>query len=96
MYPRLPAELAEAAAAQLRYQADPGRFPLAGPPDVPSAYIYATDDEIFTPESRRWAAEKVFGLEPIERVGGHFPMLELAEALADLLCDLVRGTASGA
>lgn len=60
-------------------------YPLEGPPRLPSLYIYATEDEIFTPESRRWAARRVFGLEPIETVGGHFPMLEAPSALADLL-----------
>jgi pimeloyl-ACP methyl ester carboxylesterase len=47
-------------------------------------YICATEDEIYTPESRRWAAQHIFGVEPIEIEGGHFPMLERPSELADL------------
>jgi pimeloyl-ACP methyl ester carboxylesterase len=47
--------------------------------------VYASEDEIFTPESRRWAARHAFGLEPVELPGGHFPMLEAPSDLADLL-----------
>jgi len=85
MYRHLEPALAEWAAAQLRPDAEHGVYPLEGPPSLPSLYIYATDDEIFTPESRRWAARHVFGLEPVELPGGHFPMLEAPSALADLL-----------
>jgi pimeloyl-ACP methyl ester carboxylesterase len=92
LYPRLDPELAHAAAARLRYQAYPPAFPLEGPPTVPSAYVLATDDEIYTVESRRWAATHLFGLDPIELAGGHFPMLEQPVTLADLLCDLVAAT----
>jgi pimeloyl-ACP methyl ester carboxylesterase len=59
---------------------------------VPSAYVLATDDEIYTVESRRWAATHIFGLDPIELASGHFPMLEQPATLADLLCDLVAAT----
>jgi pimeloyl-ACP methyl ester carboxylesterase len=45
----------------------------------------AAEDEFFTPDSRRWAARNIFGVEPIEIEGGHFPMLERPSELADLL-----------
>ena len=63
----------------------PWPVPLGGPAEAPSAYVYTTEDEFFTPESRRWAARNVFGLEPIEMDGGHFPMLERPSELADVL-----------
>jgi len=85
MYRHLDPALATWAAAQLRPDAEHGPYPLEGPPTLPSLYIYATEDEIFTPESRRWTARHVFGLEPVEVPGGHFPMLERPLALADLL-----------
>ena len=85
MYPRLDPALASWAAARLRHDADSGSYPLEGPPRLPSVYIYAAEDEFFTPESRRWAARNIFGVEPIEMAGGHFPMLERPSELADLL-----------
>ena len=85
MYRHLDPALAKSAAARLRRDADPGPYPLEAPPRLPSLYIYTTEDEFFTPESRRWAARNVFGLEPIEMEGGHFPMLERPSELADLL-----------
>jgi pimeloyl-ACP methyl ester carboxylesterase len=85
MYRRLDPALATWAAERLRPDADPGRYPLEGPPKLPSAYIYATEDEFFTPESRRWAARNVFGIKPIAFESGHFPMLERPSELADLL-----------
>jgi pimeloyl-ACP methyl ester carboxylesterase len=85
MYRHLEPTLAKWAAAQLRPDATHGAYPLEGPPSLPSVYIYTTEDEIFTPESRRWIARHVFGLEPVELLGGHFPMLETPSALADVL-----------
>ena len=85
MYRHLDPALAKWAAGQLRPDAAHGAYPLEGPPSLPSIYVYASEDEIYTPESRRWAARHVFGLEPVELPGGHFPMLESPSALADLL-----------
>jgi pimeloyl-ACP methyl ester carboxylesterase len=85
MYRHLDPALARWAAGQLRPDADPGPYPLAAPPALPSVYIYASEDEFFTPESRRWAARTIFGVEPIEMDGGHFPMMERPSELADLL-----------
>jgi pimeloyl-ACP methyl ester carboxylesterase len=85
MYRHLDPALAAWAAGQLRPDADPGPYPLEAPPSGPSMYVYAAEDEIFTPESREWAARNIFGLEPIRMEGGHFPMLERPSELADLL-----------
>jgi pimeloyl-ACP methyl ester carboxylesterase len=85
IYRHLDPALATWAAERLRPEADHGTFPLPAPPKLPSVYFYATDDEIYTPESRRWAARNIFGVEPIEIAGGHFPMLERPSELADLL-----------
>ena len=76
-------------AQRLRHQADPGPIPVERPPRVPSAYIYASDDEVFTPESRQWCAEHIFGVEPIVLTGGHFPMVEQPAHLADVLCGVL-------
>lgn len=85
MYRHLDPTRATWAAEQLRPQADPGPYPLEAPPTLPSRYVYTAEDEIFTPESRQWAARNIFGLEPVEVEGGHFPMLERPSQLADLL-----------
>jgi len=85
MYRHLDPVLATWAAARLRPDADPGPYPLEAPPRLPSSYIYATEDEFFTPESREWTARNIFGIEPIKIEGGHFPMLERPAELADLL-----------
>jgi pimeloyl-ACP methyl ester carboxylesterase len=90
MYPRLEPATASRLAARLRWQADPGPYPYDRLPDVPSTYIYALDDELFTTEGRRWCAEHIYGLEPVAIAGGHFPMLERPASLASLLIDLVE------
>lgn len=86
MYPRLPYEIARAAAARLR-PASPaaGGYPLDAHPDVPTVLIYATEDEFLEPEWERFMARELLGVEPIEFAGGHFPMLEDPAGLADLL-----------
>lgn len=86
MYARLPAESAAALAANLRPTAPPAdEFPLDGRPDVPTALIYAAEDEFFEPEWERFAAREVLGTEPIEIRGGHFPMVEDPAGLAEVL-----------
>jgi pimeloyl-ACP methyl ester carboxylesterase len=86
IYRHLDPALAKWAAARLRPEwTVPGKYPLLAPPMLRSVYIYATEDEIYTPESRRWVARNIFGVEPIEIEGGHFPMLERPSELADLL-----------
>ena len=86
MYPRLPTETAHAIAARLRPGAGPvGEYPLAEHPDVATALIYTTDDEFFRPEWERFVAREMLDIEPIELTGGHFPMVEDPDGLADVL-----------
>jgi pimeloyl-ACP methyl ester carboxylesterase len=86
MYSRLPAETARALAKRLRPAAPAaGEYPLSGHPDIPTALIYTTDDEFFEPAWERFMARELLGVEPIEIPGGHFPMVEDPDTLADLL-----------
>lgn len=86
MYPRLPPETARGLAEHLRPGASAvGEYPLGQHPDVATALIYATDDEFFTREWERFVARELLGVEPIAIPGGHFPMAEDPDALADLL-----------
>jgi pimeloyl-ACP methyl ester carboxylesterase len=96
MYRHVDPALATWATERLRHDADPGPYPLEAPPRLPSLYIYATEDEFFTPESRRWAARNVFGIEPIKMEGGHFPMLERPSELADVLVANLEQSDDGA
>jgi pimeloyl-ACP methyl ester carboxylesterase len=90
MYPRLPAETAHALAKRLRPMVPPpGTYPLTDHPDVHTALVYATEDEIFQPAWQRFMAREVLGIEPVAIVGGHFPMLENPKSLAALLHRLV-------
>jgi pimeloyl-ACP methyl ester carboxylesterase len=86
MYPRLRPEDAQALAERLRPMAMPaGDYPLPSHPDVPTALIYAADDEFFDPEWERFMARELLGVEPIELPGGHFLMVEDPDGLADVL-----------
>jgi pimeloyl-ACP methyl ester carboxylesterase len=90
-YGRVDEETARWAAARLLHDTDRGNdFPLESVPDVPSAYIYGTEDEIFTTESMEWSAREIFGVEPIAIPTGHTPQLEAPELLADLLSELAE------
>jgi pimeloyl-ACP methyl ester carboxylesterase len=91
MYPRLPVETARQLATRLRPGAFPvGDYPLAEHPDVPTALIYTSDDEFFTPEWEQFVARELLGIEPIEMPGGHFPMIEDPERLAARLEELLE------
>jgi pimeloyl-ACP methyl ester carboxylesterase len=91
MYPRLAPDTARALAERLRPMAmPPDDYPLASHPDVPTALIYASEDEFFEPDWERYMARDVLGVEPIELHSGHFPMVEDPEALADVLDRLAR------
>lgn len=91
MYPRLSSEVAARMAERLRPGASPlGEYPLATHPDVPTALIYAREDEFFTPDWERFAAQTLLGIEPIEIPGGHFPMIEAPDALAEVLVSLAE------
>jgi pimeloyl-ACP methyl ester carboxylesterase len=86
MYPRLPEQTGRELASRLRPGAAPfGDYPLLSHPGVPTALIYTADDEFFTTEWERFVAEQVLGVAPIELPGGHFPMLEDPDLLADVL-----------
>jgi pimeloyl-ACP methyl ester carboxylesterase len=90
MYPRLPAETARTLANRLRPGAVPvGDYPLAQHPEVATALIYTTADEFFTPEWERYVARELLAIEPIELAGGHFPMLEDPDGLAEVLDRLI-------
>ena len=92
MYGRLPPETARALVAHLCPMAQPsGEYPLSGHPDNPTVLVYAADDEFFEPAWERFMARELLGVEPIEIPGGHFPMAEDPEALADLLDRLAPG-----
>ena len=90
MYGRLPPETARALADRLLPGAAPAEYPLDGHPDVPTALIYAIEDEFFEPDFERFMAREVLGVEPIEIPGGHFPMVEDPDTLADVLDRLAR------
>ncbi len=86
MYPRIDPDAARALAHSLHPATEPpDAFPLPGHPDVPTALVYASEDEIFEPAWERFMARELLGIEPIEIPGGHFPMLEDPAALAKLL-----------
>lgn len=97
MYGRLSRAAAADLAGSLRPAAPPpDEFPLASYPAVATALIYAKEDEFFEPEWERLMATEVLGIEPIEIPGGHFPMAEDPEALAEILDRLAREHATAA
>ncbi len=96
MYHHLDRATAEELADRLRPTAPPaGEFPLAGHPDVATALVYASEDEFFEPEWERFMARELLGVDPIEIPGGHFPMVEDPEGLAELLDRLARERSGG-
>jgi pimeloyl-ACP methyl ester carboxylesterase len=92
MYSRIPEPRATMLAGRLRPMAMPqGDYPLNAPPGNRTALIYAAADEFFRPDFERFMAREAFGVEPIEIPGGHFPMAEDPEALAELLDGVAAG-----
>lgn len=86
LYGRVPSPRAGMLAGRLRPMAMPEEeYPLDGPPGNRAVLIYAAEDELFEPAWERFMASEVLGVEPIEIPGGHFPMAEDPEALAELL-----------
>ena len=86
MYPRLLPERARALAEHLRPMAmPPDDYPLPAHPDVPTALVYAAEDELFEPAFQRFMAEELLGIQPIEVKTGHFPMVEDPVTVAELL-----------
>jgi hypothetical protein len=76
LYGRLDTELAERLAARLRPEPQAlfgAPYPPERPPEVPSAFLYAREDEQFDDEWSRWIARGLLGLEAIELTdpGGH-------------------------
>jgi pimeloyl-ACP methyl ester carboxylesterase len=89
MYAHIPEPAARALAEHLQPMAMPADdYPLESRPDVPAALIYCSDDEFFEPEYERFLAREQLGVEPIELPGGHFPMVEQPERLAEVLDSL--------
>ena len=60
-------------------------YPLPAHPDVPTALVYAAEDELFEPAFQRFMAEELLGIQPIEVKTGHFPMVEDPVTVAELL-----------
>jgi pimeloyl-ACP methyl ester carboxylesterase len=92
MYRRVPQPRASMLAGRLRPMAMPkGKYPLDSPPGNRTVLIYAADDELFEPTWERFMARELLGVEPIEIPGGHFPMAEDPDALAEVLDRLAGG-----
>ena len=92
LYGRVPPPRANMLAGRLRPMAmAEGEYPLPAHPDNRTALIYAADDELFEPDWERFMARELLGVEPIEIPGGHFPMAEDPDALAEVLDHLARG-----
>ena len=92
MYSRLAPGTARVLAQRLRPMAmPPDDYPLSEHPDVPTALIYAAEDEFFEPAFERFMARELLGVDPIQIPGGHFPMAEDPRALAELLDGLAPG-----
>jgi pimeloyl-ACP methyl ester carboxylesterase len=86
MYPRLAPDVGrELAERRVPFAMPGGEFPLSAHPDVPTALVYAAEDEVLNPAWQRLMATGVLGVEPIEIPGGHFPMLEDPARTAELL-----------
>jgi pimeloyl-ACP methyl ester carboxylesterase len=88
LYGRLDRELAARLAGRLRPQPQSvfrAPYPIEAPPPLPSVFLYAREDELFDDNWSRWIARTLVGVEPLELPGGHFPMLEHTEILADTL-----------
>jgi pimeloyl-ACP methyl ester carboxylesterase len=88
MYPRLPAAVARAIAANLQPGSSArGSYPLTELPHSPATVFYAAHDEFFPPEWSIWAAQEIAGVEPVELDTGHFPMIEAPDLLAEALLE---------
>jgi pimeloyl-ACP methyl ester carboxylesterase len=91
LYGRVPTPRAAMLAGRLRPMAMPDEeYPLEAPPGNRTILIYAADDELFEPAWERFMARELLGIEPIEIPGGHFPMVEDPDGLADLLDRVAR------
>lgn len=85
--------IAQLMAARLRLQARTPHeqpCPITRFPSVPTSYILMRDDRMVRPQWSRIAAPQRLGVEPIELLGGHSPMLADPKHLADILIQLTR------
>ena len=97
LYGRLDRDIAERLAPRLRPQPQAvfsTPYPLERPPALPSAFLYAREDELFDDDWSRWIARRSLGVDAIELPGGHFPMLEHPVTLADILEQVTRAPAA--
>lgn len=92
LYGQCEPELAAVAVTRLCPQASTPSTepcPLRVLPDVPAAYVLATDDRIVSPAWSRAVAREELGVEPIELDGcDHSPMLSRPGRLADVLTEI--------
>ena len=56
-----------------RWLSRPGSS-LSSHPAIRTALVYAAEDEFFEPAWEQCMARKLYGVDPIEIPGGHFPM----------------------
>jgi pimeloyl-ACP methyl ester carboxylesterase len=92
LYRRVPTPRANMLAGRLRPMAMPREdYPLDAPPGNRTVLIYAAEDELFEPAWERFMARELLGVEPIQIPGGHFPMAQDPDGLADLLDRLPAG-----
>lgn len=88
LYGRLDRQLAEQLAKRLRPQPRSvfsAPYPLTRPPNLPSAFLYTREDELFDDHWSRWISRTMLGIDAIELPDGHFPMLEHPTILASTL-----------
>jgi pimeloyl-ACP methyl ester carboxylesterase len=88
LYPRLEPAEARRLADHLRPMAPAAGGRPRGLRSQASVVVIGVEDELFDPSSERAAARDRLGVEPLEVAGGHFPMAEDPEGLAELLIRL--------
>ena len=97
LYGRIDPQLAARLAGRLRPQPQAvfsAPYPLERPPETPSAFLYARDDELFDDSWSRWISRTMLDIGALELPGGHFPMLEHPAILATML-EKVSGEQGG-
>jgi pimeloyl-ACP methyl ester carboxylesterase len=85
LYPRLAPSEARRLADHLRPMAAAAGGRPRGLRLQASVVVIGLEDELFDPSSERVVARERLGVEPIEIPGGHFPMAEDPDGLAELL-----------
>ena len=64
--------------------------PLQRWPQLPSAYILATEDRTVNPDWWREEVKRLLNISPVELPGGHCPYVSRPAALADVLSSLAQ------